>query len=92
MEVKLLSRNNCNIPTSVKKPETVLATDVWFDDDKLYVRLTDGREIGVPMAWYPRLRDATLEDLNNWRFIGRGQGIHWETLEEDLSVAGFLRF
>jgi Protein of unknown function (DUF2442) len=77
--------------TSINKTDTVFATDVWFDDSKLYVRLTDGREIGVPIDWYPRLRDATLEDLNNWRFVGRGQGIHWETLDEDLLVAGFLR-
>jgi Protein of unknown function (DUF2442) len=77
--------------TSIPKPDTVFATDVWFADSKLYVRLTDGREIGVPIDWYPRLRDATPEDLNNWRFIGRGQGIHWEILDEDLLVAGFLR-
>lgn len=69
-----------------------LATDVWFEDSKLYVRLTDGREIGVPIDWYPRLRDASEAELMNWLFIGRGQGIHWETLEEDLSVASFLRF
>ena len=78
--------------TLTKQPETVFATDVWFEDSKLYVRLTDGREVGVPIDWYPRLRDASTEDLNNWRFIGRGQGIHWEALDEDLSVAGFLRF
>ena len=77
--------------TLTKKPETVFATDVWFDDSKLYVRLTDGREIGVPIDWYPRLRDASDEDLSNWRFIGRGQGIHWEALDEDLLVASFLR-
>ncbi|SFD45049.1 DUF2442 domain-containing protein [Spirosoma endophyticum] len=76
--------------TLTKKPETVFATDVWFADSKLYVRLTEGREIGVPIDWYPRLRDASEEDLNNWRFIGLGQGIHWESLDEDLLVAGFL--
>lgn len=75
-----------------EKPETVFATDIWFGDSKLYVRLTDGREVGVPIDWYPRLRDASKEDLNNWRFIGRGQGIHWEALDEDLLVASFLRF
>lgn len=77
--------------TLIKKPETVFATDVWFADNKLYVRLIDGREVGVPIEWYPRLRDASTDDLNNWRFIGRGQGIHWEALDEDLSVASFLR-
>lgn len=76
----------------IKQTETVFATSVWFADSKLYVRLTDGREVGVPIDWFLRLRDASEEDLNNWRFIGRGQGIHWEALDEDLSVASFLRF
>mgnify|MGYP000134866639 CR=1 FL=1 len=60
--------------------------------NKLYVRLTYGREVGIPIEWYPRLRNISEEDLINWRFIGRGQGIHWETLDEDLSVASFLKF
>lgn len=77
--------------TLTKKSETVFATEVWFSDRKLFVRLADGRVVGVPIDWYTRLRDASDEDLNNWRFIGRGQGIHWETLDEDLSVASFLR-
>lgn len=78
--------------TLINKPQAVFATDVWFADNKLYVRLTDGREVGIPIEWYPRLRDISEEDLINWRFIGRGQGIHWETLDEDLSVASFLKF
>lgn len=78
--------------TLTRKPETVFATTVWFGDSKLYVRLTDGREVGVPIDWYPRLRDASEEARNNWRLVGRGQGIHWEDVDEDLSVAGFLRF
>jgi histidinol-phosphate/aromatic aminotransferase/cobyric acid decarboxylase-like protein len=45
--------------------KTVFATDVWFDESKIYVRLTDGREVGVPIDWYPRLRDASEEDLAN---------------------------
>lgn len=77
--------------TLTRKPETVFATTVWFDDSKLYVRLTDGREVGVPIDWYPRLRDASEEARNNWRLVGRGQGIHWEDVDEDLSVAGFLK-
>ena len=66
------------------------ATNLCFDDSKLYVRLTDGREIGVPIDWYPRLRDASEAARNDWRLIGCGQGIHWESIDEDLSVAGFL--
>jgi len=80
------------MPALIQNAETVFATTVWFDDSKLYVRLTDGREIGVPIDWYPRLRDASEEARNDWRLIGRGQGIHWEALDEDLSVAGFLKF
>jgi len=67
------------------------ATSVCFTDSNLYVRLTDGREIGVPIDWYPRLRDASEAARNDWRLIGRGQGIHWEAIDEDLSVAGFLK-
>ena len=78
--------------TLINEPQAVFATDVWFADNKLYVRLTDGREVGIPIEWYPRLRDISEEDLINWRFIGRVQGIHWETLDEDLSVASFLKF
>lgn len=69
----------------------LIASSVCFADSKLYVRLTDGREIGVPIDWYPRLRDASEAARNDWRLIGRGQGIHWEAIDEDLSVAGFLK-
>lgn len=71
--------------------KAIFATDVWFADSKLYVRLTDGREIGIPIDWYPRLRDASDDERADWRFIGRGQGIHWEAIDEDLSVVSFLR-
>lgn len=75
--------------TSVKhKP--VRATNLWFADQKLYIRLEDGREIAVPLEWFPKLRDASKKDLNQWRFIGNGIGIHWESLDEDISVEGLL--
>lgn len=73
------------------KHGSVLATDVRFDTDKLQVQLSDGREIGVPLEWFPKLRDATEEQRANWRLIGTGVGIHWEEIDEDLSVAGLLR-
>lgn len=57
----------------------------------MYVQLIDGREIGVPLEWFPTLRDATPEQRNEWRLIGRGVGIHWESLDEDISVEGILR-
>jgi hypothetical protein len=65
--------------------------DVQFAADALRVRLADGREIAVPLEWFPRLRDATAAQRSHWRLIGRGVGIHWEELDEDLSVAGLLR-
>jgi hypothetical protein len=74
----------------IKKIETAFATDLWFANHKLYVMLADGRELAVPIDWFPRLRDATDKQRENWRFIGGGQGIHWEDIDEDLSVARLL--
>jgi hypothetical protein len=67
------------------------AVDVSTDESSLRVVLADGRELTVPLEWFPRLRDATPEQRSNWRFIGRGQGIHWPDVDEDISVAGLLR-
>jgi hypothetical protein len=76
--------------TLINKSENVLASRVWFTKDMLYVLLQDGREIGVPLLWFPRLRKASEEQLNDWRFIGNGVGIHWESLDEDISVSALL--
>lgn len=67
------------------------AVEVRFDDALLRVTLADGRELAAPIEWFPRLRDATPEQRANWRLVGRGQGIHWPDIDEDLSVAGLLR-
>lgn len=67
------------------------AVGVILDAESLRVILADGRELAVPLQWFPRLRDATPEQRANWRLIGRGQGIHWVDLDEDISVAGLLR-
>jgi hypothetical protein len=56
----------------------------------MYLILDDGRELTVPINWFPTLRDATSEERNNWRFIGDGEGIHWEDLDEDILVEGLL--
>ena len=72
-------------------PTAVLALDVHFTDDALHVELSDGREVSVPLEWFPRLRDATPEQRNNWRLIARGIGIHWEDVDEDISVVSLLR-
>lgn len=67
------------------------ATEVWFTDLKMLVRLEDGREIAVPVDWFPRLRDASDKERNNWRLIGGGEGIHWESIDEDILVEGLLK-
>ncbi len=61
-----------------------------IDDDAVVVDLSDGRTISVPLAWFPRLTYATQPEQNNWRLIGKGYGIHWEDLDEDISVEGLL--
>jgi len=77
-------------PVLTFKSITVLASKVWFTKDMLYVLLRDGRELGVPLLWFPRLRKGSQEQLNNWRLIGNGIGIHWEDLDEDLSVSALF--
>jgi hypothetical protein len=67
------------------------AIDLEIDGSLLRVILADGRELAAPLEWFPRLRDATPEQRAHWRFIGRGQGIHWPDVDEDISVAGLLR-
>jgi len=69
----------------------VLALTVRFTPDALLVALSDGREISTPLEWFPRLRDATPVQRKNWRLIARGIGIHWEDVDEDISVATLLR-
>jgi len=59
-------------------------------DDALTVDLSDGRTLSVPLAWYPRLWHGTAEERNNWRLIGKGVGIHWPDLDEDISVEGLI--
>ncbi|HXH20438.1 MAG TPA: DUF2442 domain-containing protein [Dehalococcoidia bacterium] len=66
------------------------AARVEVSDDTLTVELSDGRSISVPLAWYPRLLHARPEERRRWRLIGGGQGIHWDDLDEDISVEGLL--
>jgi hypothetical protein len=63
------------------------ALNLSFSEEKMTVFMEDGREIRIPLEWFPRLREATKEQLENWRFIGNGEGIHWEELDEDLLVS-----
>ena len=64
---------------------------VSIDTDRLTVELMDGRAISAPLAWYPRLSQATPEQRNRWEIAGGGYGLHWPDLDEDLSTDGLLR-
>jgi len=64
--------------------------DLSFSSHSLRVVLADGREVLAPLEWFPRLRDATDMQRKNWRFIGRGIGVHWEDIDEDISVYSLL--
>ncbi len=75
--------------SEVKPGERV--KDVHLTEDTLAVDLIDGRTIIVPLAWYPKLRDATPEQRRNWQISGAGYGIHWPDVDEDLSTDGLLR-
>jgi hypothetical protein len=67
------------------------AVDVRLDEDNLHVKLSDGRSISTPIAWYPRLYHGSVAERNNWQFIGRGAGIHWPDLDEDISIEGMIQ-
>lgn len=77
--------HNSTIETEVPAAENLIVTE-----DPLSVDLSDGRTISVPLAWYPRLMHASQAEQKNWRLIGKGYGIHWEDLDEDISVEGLL--
>jgi hypothetical protein len=67
------------------------AVDVTLTDNQLLVVLADGRELAAPLAWFPRLSEASADQRKNWRLVGRGQGVHWPDIDEDISVASLLR-
>jgi hypothetical protein len=72
-------------------PVLATAVNVRFTEEALSVDLADGRQVSVPLEWFPRLRDATAEQRARWRFIGRGLGIHCDDPDEDISITGILR-
>ncbi len=78
------------MPTSAVEFDAT-AVDVRVSDERLVVVLADGRELGAPLAWFPRLQKASEAQRRNWRLIGRGQGIHWPDVDEDISVISLLR-
>lgn len=72
---------------SVTRP---VATTVHVTEDTLTVELRDGRTVSVPTMWYPRLDHATADERRGWELIGGGTGIHWEAVDEDISVEALL--
>ncbi len=68
-----------------------LAVEVSFPNDALSVTLSDGRVVSVPLVWFPRLADATSGERSGWELIGGGIGVHWEEIDEDISVESLLR-
>ncbi|HEY9135320.1 MAG TPA: DUF2442 domain-containing protein [Pseudomonadales bacterium] len=67
-----------------------LAKQVEFTEHDMIVSLVDGRKIAIPLVWFPRLANATKDQLENYELLGDGEGIHWPDIDEDLSVAGLL--
>jgi hypothetical protein len=76
--------------TLAVKIDLPFAESVMITEDTLNVDLSDGRTISVPLTWFPRLVHATQEQRDNWRLIGRGHGIHWDDIDEDISVEGLI--
>jgi hypothetical protein len=67
-----------------------MACNVLVTEDTLNIDLNDGRSVSVSLAWFPRLYHASPDERKNWRFIGQGHGIHWEDIDEDISVANLI--
>lgn len=66
------------------------ASRVWFDQENLCVAFYDGRQLFVPLAYFPRLLNATAQQRNQYELSGGGMGIHWDEIDEDISVSGLL--
>ena len=77
--------------SSVIESPTAAATSVRVTEEELTFDLADGRSVSAPLAWYPRLLHGTPDERANWRLIGRGYGVHWPDLDEDVSVENLLR-
>jgi len=66
------------------------ASRVWFDRENMWVSLTDGRQLSIPLTYFPRLLNATSEQKEKYEISGGGVGLHWEEIDEDISVPGLL--
>ncbi|GAX59870.1 hypothetical protein SCALIN_C04_0358 [Candidatus Scalindua japonica] len=66
------------------------AKKVWFDNENMWVGLMDGRQLSIPLVYFPRLLNATPEQRGKYEMSGGGTGLHWEEIDEDISVSGLL--
>jgi hypothetical protein len=69
----------------------IRAKKIWIDEANLWVSLADGRQLAVPLVYFPKLLSATPRQRKNFETSGDGTGIHWNDLDEDISVEGLLR-
>lgn len=76
--------------SSAAELRTAVATGVLVTDEALVVELSDGRTVSAPLVWFPRLMNGRADERGRWTLIGRGAGIHWPDLDEDISVEGLL--
>ncbi len=90
MSEEVASLTIFGMSTSARETRAARAVKVRVTRETLVVDLLDGRTIMVPLAWYPRLQHGTVQERNRWRLIGRGEGIHWPDLDEDLGVDALL--
>jgi len=92
--VTLISRNGKDWTAAfpeIAAAAAALPTKDALIDGEVAIVLADGRELAAPLAWSPRLAEATADQRKNWRLIGRGQGIRWPDVDEDISVASLLK-
>ncbi|MGO2747013.1 DUF2442 domain-containing protein [Microbacterium sp.] len=71
--------------------DDVCVVDVHVDHETVHVKVSDGRTISAPLSWFPRLASASVGERADWRLIGAGEGIHWQQIDEDISLSALLR-
>ena len=66
------------------------ASKIWFDNDNMWLTLSDGRQLSIPLVYFPRLHKATEQQRENYELSGGGTGLHWDEIDEDISVPNLL--
>ncbi|MCY3669429.1 MAG: DUF2442 domain-containing protein [Gemmatimonadetes bacterium] len=66
------------------------ASKIWFDNDNMWLTLSDGRQLSIPLAYFPRLHKATEQQREKYELSGGGTGLHWDEIDEDISVPNLL--